>query len=83
LHHLNFFDLTRSEVPFAPENFGDHPISFADHEAMGFYCQLAEPNHYVFKPYSELRASWGKQYHSWTEWNEKTRDQLENLLANK
>ena len=85
LHHRNFLDLTYSDVPFYPENFGSHPISFADHESLGFYCQLAEPNHYVFKPYSEHYSeqlpSWGKQYHSWTQWNEETEAELEKLLS--
>jgi hypothetical protein len=81
LHRRNFLDLTYSGVPFYPEKFSTHPISFADHESLGFYCQLAEPNHYVFKPYSEQSLSWGDQYHSWTQWSEKTKSELESLLA--
>jgi hypothetical protein len=81
LHHRNFLDLTFSDVPFKPENFGHHPISFADHESMGFYCRLAEPERYVFKPNSDRFRYWGKAYHSWTEWNDKTQVELERLLC--
>lgn len=81
LHHRNFLDLTYSNVPFYPERFNSHPITFADHEALGFYCRLAERKRYVFKPETERFDCWGKQYHSWTQWNEKTRSELENALA--
>jgi hypothetical protein len=79
LHHRNFLDLVYSNVPFKPENFCDHPISFADHEALGLYCQLAEPDHYVFRQH-EFYRSW-TQYHSWTQWSDKTQAELENLLG--
>src|SRR5260221_11983861 len=56
-----------SGVPFDWKNFLQHPFKMCEHNVLGFYAYLHEPERYDFVPMAE--RSWPiKQYHSWTQW---------------
>jgi hypothetical protein len=71
-----------SDVPFDWSRFPDHPFKFCEHNVLSFYAQVHQKELYHFRGIStisdEERAQWPvKQYHSWTQWSEATRAELE------
>lgn len=79
----NFEEVVRSDEPFDPAKFAEHPISFVDYDCLGFYAATFEPQRYVFRhlKMDEAYNSPFKQFHSWTEWNEETPKILDRCLA--
>lgn len=81
LHRKPFFDIAYSGAPFSPDNFSGHPISFCEHDALGAYIYLKEADRYEFRHVRDANRCSTRQYHSWTQWNEKTQNELEERLA--
>jgi glycosyltransferase involved in cell wall biosynthesis len=78
---IPFDSLVHSDVPFKPENFSTHPISFVDYDVIGFFCSVGEPERYAFRHKSEMGPNPFGQYHSWTMWSEEMKAELEGKLA--
>jgi hypothetical protein len=50
-----------------------------EHNVLGFYARLHEPQRYHFMPMQE--RSWPvRQYHSWTQWSAERQNEFEAML---
>jgi hypothetical protein len=77
---IGFLEALYSDAPFKPETFVQHPFKMCEHNVLGFYAQLHEPERYHFQPVS--KQEWPvHQYHSWTQWSLETQAQLDKLLG--
>jgi hypothetical protein len=65
---LGFLEALYSEVPFSPKTFLQHPFKMCEHNVIGFYAQLHEPERYTFVPTSQFGCP-VRNYHSWTQWS--------------
>jgi hypothetical protein len=65
---------------FHTANFLTHKFTFCDYEVLGMYAHLHEPSRYVFKEAPEWPPTRTKHYHSWSQWNDQTRAELDAML---
>lgn len=49
-----FMEALYSDVPFSPDNFLSHPITFCENETLGLLATLSEPDRYTLRNQDEL-----------------------------
>lgn len=74
-------DALYSSTPFKPERFTSHYFTFCDYEILGMWAHLYDPKRYCFRHAGKRSEAKTRLYHSWSQWSDKTRDELEKLLA--
>lgn len=77
----NLLDSLYSDTPYSPSNFGQHPFKFSEHNVLGFYAALHEPDRYVLRPVTEAPDWPVKQYHSWFDWSPERQAEFDRMLA--
>ena len=78
---FNLQDSLYSTTPYHPANFLQHPFRFSEHNVIGFYAALHEPERYVLRPFDEA-SNWPvKQYHSWTDWSLERQAEFDRMLT--
>lgn len=70
-----------SSVPYRPENFNHHPFKFCEHNVIGFYCSIHEPDRYKIRDVRTQERNPVRQYHSWSDWGPHRIAELDQLLA--
>jgi FkbM family methyltransferase len=77
----NLVDSLYSDTPYNPANFGQHPFKFCEHNVIGFYAALHEPDRYVLRPVTQAPNWPVKQYHSWTDWSPERQAEFDRILT--
>jgi FkbM family methyltransferase len=77
----NLVDSLYSDTPYNPANFFQHPFKFSEHNVIGFYAALHEPERYVLRPVTEAPNWPVKQYHSWNDWSLERQAEFDRILA--
>jgi FkbM family methyltransferase len=75
-------DSLYSATPYSPATFGSHPFKFCEHNVIGFYAALHEPDQYAFCDVRGPTPPWRqryRQYHSWSQWSTERIRELDNL----
>jgi hypothetical protein len=77
---LGLLEALYSGVPYDPKvHFVEHPFKMCEHNVLGFYAHVHEPQRYHFMPMTE--RFWPvRQYHSWTQWSAERQNELEAML---
>jgi hypothetical protein len=74
-------DAVYSDVPFRPENFLNHPMKFAEHEALNLFASKCQPDRYHLRHSKDRPANWPwRQYWSHGDWSPGLKVHIESLL---
>lgn len=77
----NLLDSLYSDTPYNPANFFHHPFKISEHNVIGFYAALHEPDRYVLRSITEAPNWPVKQYHSWSDWSLERQAEFDRMLA--
>jgi hypothetical protein len=76
-----FYDAVYSDVPFHCSNFLNHPVTFADYEALNLTAIAFEPERYHLRANAERPLNWPfRLYWSHGDWSPKVEQYLTSLL---
>jgi FkbM family methyltransferase len=75
-------DALYSATPYSPATFGSHPFKLSEHNLIGSYAAIHEPDKYALCDVRGQPGPWHQRYrhyHSWTQWSPVRMKELDNL----